>query len=430
MSTLLIRHGRILDPSQQLDRIGDLLIEGRTIVGIDVPCSNPTETIDATGLIVAPGLIDLHVSLREPGNEEDETIATGTAAALAGGFTSVACMSDTRPVIDNRSEAEFVLIQGERAGHVHVFPLGAVTKDNAGQELAEMGQLVEGGVLAFSDGRNPVANAEIMRRAMQYAGMWDRPIFNRPQVPELVQNGVMHDGFVSTRLGLRGMPAAAEDIMVGRDIALCELTGGRVHLMCISTEGAVDQIRRAKQRGLRITTEVTPHQLILLDQVMDAFDSHYKVDPPLRTEKHRRALLEGLQDGTIDVICSDHQPHSPEKKQRELDLVPFGIVGLETLLPLCITELIVPGHLSWLQFLAKVTSGPAGVLNLRQKGTLKPGSDADVTIINPEIEWVIDPTKFRSKSRNTPFGGKPVKGRAEYVVVDGEVRFRASRSAS
>lgn len=425
MSTLLIRQGRIIDPSQNLDRVGDLLIDGRNIVGIDIPCSNPTEVIDATGLIVTPGLIDLHVSLREPGNEEDETIASGTAAALAGGFTSVACMSDTRPVIDNRSAAEFVLLQGARAGHVHVFPLGAVTKDNAGQELAEMGQLVEGGVLAFSDGRNPVANAEIMRRAMQYAGMWDRPVFNRPQVPELVQNGVMHDGFVSTRLGLRGMPAAAEDIMVGRDIALCELTGGRVHLMCISTAGAVDQIRRAKARGLRVTTEVTPHQLILTDQVMDSFDSHFKVDPPLRTEKHCLALLAGLQDGTIDVICSDHQPHSPEKKQRELDQVPFGIVGLETLLPLCITELILPGHLSWLQLLSKITSGPASVLKLGQKGTLSGGADADVTIINPDVKWIIDPNRFRSRSRNTPFGGKAVQGRAEVVIVDGEVRYRA-----
>jgi len=424
MSTLLIRQGRIVDPSQQIDRVGDLLLEGRKIVGIDVPCSNPDQVIDATNRIVCPGLIDLHVSLREPGNEEDETVATGTAAALAGGFTSIACMSDTHPVLDNRSEAEFIRIQGERAAKVNVFPLGAVTKGNSGEELAEMGQLVQGGVLAFSDGRKPVANAEIMRRALQYAGMWDRPIFNRPQVQELVQNGVMHDGFVSTRLGLRGMPAAAEDIMVGRDIALCELTNGRVHLMCISTEGAVDQIRRAKRRGLRVTTEVTPHQLILTDSVMDTFDSNFKVDPPLRTMEHAQALLQGLRDGTIDVICSDHQPHSPEKKQRELDMVPFGIAGLETLLPLCITELIVPGLLTWLDFLSKLTVGPASVLNLKQKGTLRGDADADVTIINPDVSWIIDPTQFRSKSRNTPFGGKHVRGRAEIVIVNGEVRYQ------
>ena len=423
MATLLIRGGRIIDSSQSLDRVGDLVLEGKRIVGIDVPCPNPDRTIDASGLIVSPGLIDLHVSFREPGNEEDETIATGTAAALAGGFTSVACMSDTRPVVDNRSEAEFIMIQGERAGQAHVFPLGAVTKNNAGQELAEMGQLVEAGVLAFSDGRTPVANAEIMRRALQYASMWDRPIFNRPQVPELVQNGVMHDGFVSTRLGLRGMPAAAEDIMVGRDIALCELTGGRVHLMCISTEGAIDLIRRAKERKLRISTEVTPHQFLLTDEVMGTFDSAYKVDPPLRTARHIAACIKGLQDGTIEVICSDHQPHSPEKKQRELDLVPFGIAGLETLLPLCVTGLIEPGHLNWSQFLSKVTIGPARVLNL-DKGTLRAGADADVTLIDPHVSWTIDPAQFRSKSRNTPFGGRSVRGRAHTVIVNGEVRYR------
>ena len=284
-----------------------------------------------------------------------------------------------------------------------------------------MGQLVEAGVLAFSDGRTPVANAEIMRRALQYASMWDRPIFNRPQVPELVHNGVMHDGFVSTRLGLRGMPAAAEEIMVGRDIALCELTGGRVHLMCISTARAIDLIRQAKQRKMRISTEVTPHQFLLTDDVMGTFD--YKVDPPLRSSEHQQACLEGLKDGTIEVICSDHQPHSPEKKQRELDLVPFGIAGLETLLPLCISGLIEPGHLTWLEFLSKVTIGPARVLNLN-KGTLRPGADADVTLINPDIAWTIDPHRFHSKSRNTPFGGRAVRGRAQIVIVNGQIRYR------
>lgn len=423
MSTLLIRQGRVIDPSQQLDRVGDLWIEGHRILGMDLPGIRADEVIEATGLIVSPGLIDLHVSLREPGSEEDETIATGTAAALAGGFTSVACMPDTDPVVDNRSEAEFIIIQGERASHTHVYPLGAVTKHTAGEELAEMGQLVAAGVLAFSDGRKPVANAEIMRRALQYASMWDRPIFNRPQVPELVQNGVMHDGFISTRLGLRGMPAAAEDIMVGRDIALCELTGGRVHLMCISTMGAIDQIRRAKQRGIRITTEITPHQFLLTDDLMGTFDSNLKVDPPLRSAEHISACIDGLLDGTIDVICSDHQPHSPEKKQRELDLVPFGIVGLETLLPLCITELVQTGRMTWLQFLSKVTTGPAKILGLK-KGTLQPGSDADVTLIDPNTPWVIDPDKFLSKSRNTPFGGKSVQGRATCVIVNGRVRYR------
>lgn len=424
MGTTVIRGGRIIDPSQNLDQAGDLVIEGRQIVGIDVPAGSAETVIDATGLIVCPGLIDMHVSFREPGNEEDETIATGTAAALAGGITSVACMPDTTPVVDNQAEAEFVVIQGERAGTIHVFPLGTVTKDCAGEELAEIGQLVEAGVRALTDGRRPVANAEIMRRALQYAAMFDRPIFNRPQVPELVHNGVMHDGFVSTRLGLRGMPAAAEDIMVGRDIALAELTGGRVHLLCISTENSIDQIRRAKARGIRVTTEVTPHQFTLTDQCLETFDANYKVDPPLRSEEHLRACIAGLQDGTIDVICSDHQPHSPEKKMRELDLVPFGIVGVETLLPICIKSLIEPGHLTWPQLIEKLTVGPARVLAI-DKGTLQPGRDADVTLINPDVRWTIDPEKFRSKSRNTPFGGWEVQGRAQVVIVSGEIRYRA-----
>lgn len=423
MATTLIRGGRIIDPAQQLDRVGDLLIEGKRIVGIDVPCTLPDQIIEAAGLIVSPGLIDLHVSLREPGFEDDETIATGAAAALAGGITSVACQSDTRPVVDNRSEAEFILLQAERAGHARVYPLGAVTKENAGQELAEMGQLVDAGVLAFSDGRTSIANAEIMRRALQYASMWDRPIFHRPQVPELVQGGVMHDGFIATRLGLRGMPAAAEDIMVGRDIALCELTGGRIHLMTISTRNAVEQIRRAQQQGLRVSAEVAVHQLLLTDEVLDQFDSNHKVDPPFRTIEHREALIAGLQDGTIGVLVSDHQPHAPEKKMRELDLVPFGIVGLETLLPLGIQALVEPGHLTWLQFLEKLTINPARILGI-DRGHLSPGAAADVTVIDPQVSWVIDPAKFLSRSRNTPFGGQTVRGRAEMVLVEGQIRYR------
>lgn len=424
MATLCIRNGRIIDPSQSVDRVGDLLIDGRRIVGIDVPVPTGARTFDARGLIVAPGLIDMHVSLREPGNEEDETIATGAAAALAGGFATIAVMPDTSPVVDNRGEAEFILIQGERAGRTQVLPLGAVTKDCAGHELAEIGQLVEAGVRAFSDGRQPVANAEIMRRALQYAGMFDRPVFNRPQVPELVANGVMHDGFVSTRLGLRGMPAAAEEIMVGRDIALAQLTGGRVHLLCVSTENAVDQIRRAKARGIRVSAEVAAHQLSLTDECLETFDPNFKVDPPFRTAEHIQALVAGLKDGTIDAICSDHQPHATEKKQRELDVAPSGIAGLETMLALCIRTLIEPGHLTWPELLTKLTTGPARILSL-DKGTLAPGKDADVTLIDPGAEWTVDPSKFQSRSHNTPFAGWQMRGRAHSVIVGGDVRWSA-----
>lgn len=422
MNTILIQGGRIIDPSQNIDRVGNLLLRDGYVVGIDVDVSDANQTIDASGKIVCPGLIDAHVAHREPGNEEDETTASATAAALAGGFTSIACLPDTSPVVENRASAEFILLQAERAGNCNVYPLGAITKERTGEELAEIGQLVEGGAVGFTEGKRPVANAEIMRRALQYTNMFNCPIFNLPQVPELVANGVMHEGFYSTLLGLRGMPAAAEEIMVGRDIALAELTGGRLHLMCISAEHSVEQIRRAKERGIRVTADVTPHHLTLTDECLTSFDSNYKVNPPLRTREHIDALIEGLKDDTIDAICSDHQPWSEEKKNRELDLVPFGIVGLETLLPICVKSLIEPGHLDWPQLISKLTTGPATALGIT-KGTLQQGADADVTILDPDVEWTIDPKRFRSLSRNTPFTGWKVRGRAETVIVGGSVRF-------
>lgn len=426
MSTMLIRGGRVIDPSQGIDRTGNLFVRDGRISGIDEGTAVADSVIDATGLIVAAGLIDMHVSLREPGDEKDETTESGTAAALAGGFTSIACMPDCTPVVDNRAAAEFIQLQSERAGNCNVFPLGAVTKENAGEELAEIGQLVEGGAAAFTDGKRPIANAEVMRRALEYTRMFNRPILNHPQVPELVERGVMHEGVYSTLLGLPGMPAAAEEIMVGRDVALAELTGGRVHLMCISTTGAVDRIRRAKERGVRVTAEVTPHHLTLTDAELQSFDSNCKVDPPLRSQDHIDSLLQGLKDGTIDIISSDHQPYAAEKKDCELDLVPFGIVGLETLLPLCIRGLIEPGHLTWAQLLEKLTTGPAEVLGI-QKGTLQPGADADITLIDPDVEWTIDSAAFLSKSRNTPFHGWPVRGRAHTVIVGGQVRHRTQQ---
>ena len=426
MSTTLIRGGRIIDPSQNIDRVANLFLRDDRVVSIDDATTVADHLIDAGGLIVCPGLIDMHVSLREPGDEKDETISSGTAAALAGGMTSVVCMPDTSPVVDNRAAVEFVQLQTERAGHCHVFPLGAVTKNHAGEELAEIGQLVEGGAVAFTDAKRPIANAEIMRRALEYTRMFNCPIFNQPQVPELVSGGVMHEGQYSTFLGLQGMPAAAEDIMVGRDIALAEMTGGRLHLMTVSTAGSVDQIHRAKASNVLVTAEVTPHHLTLTDAELQTFDSNCKVDPPLRTQQHIDALIEGLKDGTIDVICSDHQPYAAEKKDRELDLAPFGIVGLETLLPICIRTLIEPGHLSWPQLIGKLTIGPASILGI-QKGTLRPGADADVTLLDPEAPWTIDPTKFRSKSRNTPFAGWEVRGRTHTVIVGGQVRYQLAR---
>ena len=422
MTTTLIRGGRIIDPGQSIDRVGSLLLRDGRIVGIDTGTAVADQVIDASGKIVCPGLIDAHVALREPGNEEDETTETGTAAALAGGFTSIACLPDTKPAIDNRGAAEFVFLMAQRAGNCNVFPLGAVTKGNNGEELAEIGQLVEGGAVALTDGKRPIANAEIMWRALEYARMFDTPVFNMPQVPELVAKGVMHEGFNSTLLGLPGVPSAAENIMVSRDIALAARTEGRLHLMCVSTSVSIDLIRRARERGVAVSCDVTPHHLALTDDSLKTFDPNFKVDPPLRPQGHVNAMIEGLKDGTIDVISADHQPWAVEKKTCELDYAPFGIVGLETLLPICIQTLIEPEHLTWLELLSKLTTGPAKLLGI-QKGTLSPGADADVTIIDPDVEWTINPDQFRSKSRNTPFAGRTVRGRADQVLVGGEVRY-------
>jgi dihydroorotase len=423
MNTLRITNGRIIDPSQGIDQVADLWIRGEHILGLGPqPQLHAARVIDASGKIVCPGLIDMHVHLREPGREEDETIATGTAAALAGGVTSVACMPNTEPALDSQAAAEFVYLQAERAGNANVFPVGAVTKARKGEELAEMGGLVEGGAVAFTDDGSPVSSAEIMRRALEYCRMFDKVVLSHAEDLELTRGGVMHEGVESMRLGLRGMPAAAEEVMIHRDIELARITGGRLHILHVSTAGGVDLIRRGKARGVRVTGEACPHHFTLTDRCLRTFDSNYKMAPPLRTEADVRAIIEGLKDSTLDVIATDHAPHAPEKKMRELDQTPNGIIGLETLLPVCVVALVEPGHLTWPQLIEKLTINPARVLGI-DRGTLKPGADADVTIIDPAVEWTIDPTRFRSKSRNSPYAGWKVRGRAHQVLVGGHVRF-------
>src|SRR5438309_1234044 len=337
MTTLRIANGRVIDPAQDIDQIADLWIEDDRIIDVGPHHHFKADrTIDATGLIVSPGWIDMHVHLREPGREEDETIATGAAAAIAGGVTTVACMPNTEPAIDSQAAAEFVYLQAERAGNANVFPVGAVTKERQGKELAEMGGLVEGGAVAFTDDGSPVASAEIMRRALEYCRMFDKTVLEHCEDLELTRGGVMHEGFESMRLGLRGMPAAAEEVMVHRDIALAEITGARLHILHVSTAGSVDLIRRARQRGARVSGEACPHHFTLTDKCLRTFDSNYKMAPPLRTEADVEAILAGLKDGTLEVIATDHAPHAPEKKMRELDQAPNGIIGLETLIPVCV----------------------------------------------------------------------------------------------
>ncbi|MDX2038408.1 MAG: dihydroorotase [Isosphaeraceae bacterium] len=430
MATIRITAGRVIDPSRNLDTTADVwLADGkvrRIGSGLDADGAGfeADETIDATGLIVCPGLIDAHVHLREPGNEEDETIATGAMAALAGGCTSVACMPNTRPALDSQAAAEFVILQAQRARKANVYPVGAVSKGRDGVELAELGHLVAGGAVAFTDDGAPVASSSLMLRALQYAKMFDKVIMQHCQVPELTTGGVMNAGHVSACLGLGGMPPAAEDIMVARDIRLAEITGGRVHIQHISTRRSVELVREGIARGIKVSAEACPHHFTLTDECLRTFDSNYKMNPPLRTQDDVDAVIEGLKDGTIELLATDHAPHAPEKKMRELDQAPFGIVGLETLLPITILALIEPGHLTWNEVIRKLTINPARLLGI-PKGTLAHGADADVTLIDPRVEWTIDPSKFYSKSRNTPYAGWKVRGRAHTVIVSGEVRFRA-----
>jgi dihydroorotase len=423
MKPLLIQNGRVIDPSQDLDRVTNLLIADGRIAAYDAADDGRATVIEARGRIVSPGLIDMHVHLREPGFEEDETIESGTAAALAGGFTSIACIPNTNPPIDSQAAVEFVRHQAAVAGNCHVFVIGCVSHNREGKQLAEIGQLVEAGAVAFSDDGAPVRDPELMRRAFEYCLMFDKAVLNHAEVRELTQRGVMHEGLVSLALGLPGIPAAAEDVMTSRDIALAEATGGRLHVMHVSTVNSVDALRRAKQRGVRVTAEATPHHFTLTDECLRTFDANCKMNPPLRGAEHVEAVIAALAGGTIDAIASDHAPHATEKKMQELDQAPFGIVGLETSLGLVVTRLIEPGHLDWPTALAKMTINPARILGIA-KGTLQIGAEADVTIIDPKVRWKVDPAQFRSKSVNTPFAGWELTGRAEVVLVGGEIKYR------
>ena len=421
MNPIYIENGRLVDPSQHLDRVASLYLAEGKIAGIGLaPDAVPAEAerIDAAGKIVAPGLIDMHVHLREPGGEEAETIETGTRAAIHGGFTSIACCPNTAPPLDSQASIELVRQLAARANHCNVFPYCCISKERAGEELAELGILFEAGAVGATDDGSSVADAELMRRAMEYAIMFDKPILSHAESAPLVKGGVMHEGLVATLLGLRGMPAAAEDVMVSRDLTLAEITGARLHIMHVSTEGAVSAIRRAKERGVRVTAEVTPHHLTLTDECLRTFSTNYKMNPPLRSRHHVDACLEGLRDGTLDAIASDHAPHAAENKLREITVAPFGIVGLETSLSLMIETLIEPGLLTWPELIEKMATRPAQILGL-PKGTLQIGADADVTLIDPSKEWTVSSETLHSKSKNTPWLGRILRGKAVTVLVGG-----------
>ncbi len=421
MRTILIRGGRVIDPASGRDEVTDVLIEGPRIARVGRATRKADEVIEADGLIVAPGLIDMHVHLREPGKQEEETIASGSAAAIAGGFTTVACMPNTEPAVDNEASAEFVFLQAERAGLANIYPIGAITKRQEGRELAEIGQLSRAGAVAFSDDGFCVADAGLMLQALDYARMFDKPIIDHCEDVNLSLDGVMNEGYYSMALGLPGIPAASEEVMVGRDLILAEMTEGHLHVAHVSTRGSVELIRQAKARGVNVTCEATAHHFALTDECVTTFDPRYKMNPPLRTAEDAHSLREALADGTIDCIVSDHAPHATEEKQVEFSHAPFGVIGMESLLPVVVKTLIEPGVVTWPQAVAAMTINPARILRL-PKGALTPGADADLTLVDPKVSWTIDAKQFRSKSRNCPFDGWPVTGRATTVIVAGELK--------
>jgi dihydroorotase len=419
---LLIKNGHVIDPANNVDEKLDLLVSDGKIAKLGKPGSivaSSGQVIDASGKLVVPGLIDMHVHLREPGFEYKETIATGTAAAKAGGFTAVCCMPNTNPVNDSRSVTEFILSQAAREAWARVYPIGAVTKGSKGEELAEIGELRQAGCVGISDDGRPVMNAAVMRRALEYSKIFDLAVISHCEDLNLAAKGVMNEGFVSTELGLRGIPNAAEDVMVSRDIALADLTGARVHICHVSTAGSVRMIGEAKERGVKVTAETCPHYFTLTDEAARGYNTMAKMNPPLRAAEDVAAIRQGLKDGAIDAIATDHAPHALDEKTVEFDYAPFGVAGLETALGLTFT-LVHEGVLTAPEAVRKLSTNPASILRL-DKGTLSIGADADITIIDPDAEWTVDASQFKSKSRNTPFGGWKLRGRAARTIVGGKL---------
>jgi dihydroorotase len=423
---LLIANGYIIDPAQEVNTGGrSLLIEDGRVTGLverGEPVPEDAQVLDAKGLIVAPGFIDLHTHLREPGQEYKETIATGASAAVAGGWTSICAMPNTDPVNDNPAVTRFIIEQSQAAQLANVFPIGAVTKGSAGKELAEMGELKKAGIVAVSDDGRPVPSSAMMRRAMEYARGFDLTVVDHCQDPALSAGGVMHEGRWSLILGLRGIPAAAEEVDVVRDCILAKLTEAKIHIAHVSTRGALEAVRRAKSEGLPVTCEVTPHHRTLTDDAVAEYDTNTKMNPPLRSREHVDAVLEAMKDGTIDAIATDHAPHHADEKGLEFDQAPFGITGLETAVSLAF-ELVHAGLIDLERVVQLCSSNPARIFGLQDRGTLKPNAHADVTILDPQFEWVFDVNRSRSKSRNTPFHGRTMCGAAVATIVGGRLVY-------
>lgn len=425
MPSILIQNGTILDPSQTLERRADLLLRDGKVAAIGENLGPADQTIDARGCYVTPGLIDVHVHFREPGDEEEETIASGAATAVAGGFTTVCCMPNTKPPLDNEGQIEFILRESQRVGLANVYPVGAITKGRDGRELAEIGSMHERGAVAFSDDGVGVDDVSVMRKALQYSRMFDTVLMQHCEDHSL-GGGAMHAGVVSTTLGLAGIPAEAEQLMIARDCLLNRTIGCRYHVQHISTAWSVELIRQAKRDGQKVTAEVAPHHLLLTDECCRSYDTNFKMNPPLRSAADVAACIAGVKDGTIDILATDHAPHLAEEKELEFQYAPFGIIGLECALPLYIKALVEPGHIGWMKLVELMTIAGAKIVKL-PKGTLTIGADADVTIIDPNLPWKIESEHFSGKSRNCPFEGWRVKGRAVFTIVAGDVKWRLKR---
>ncbi|NOY74317.1 MAG: dihydroorotase [Kiritimatiellaeota bacterium] len=421
----VLANGRVIDPISGTDSEKEIGVsDGRIVDPSTIP---DAERVDISGCVAAPGFIDLHTHLRQPGNTDAETITTATTAAAAGGFTSIVAMPNTSPVADNAGTLEYIRKHANEEGVVNVFLCASLTKDLKGEEMTSIGSLKQFGVVALTDDGRCVQNHELMRHIMEYASSFDLPVFDHCEDDVLAGDGVMHEGHWSTLLGLRGIPAASEELMVARDLILAEMTDTRVHIQHISSAGSVRQVREARKRGVKVTAEATPHHISLTDENLKSFDSNFKMKPPLMSEEHRQTIIEGLADGTIEAIATDHAPHTKTSKLVEFDYAPFGIVGLETAFPVCFTELVESKRLTLPELVAKFTTGPAGILGV-EAGTLTEGAMADITIFSPEAKHVVDSSKFHSKSTNTPFDGREFRGKIMGTIVKGNPVFSENLS--
>ena len=416
---LVVKNGRLVDPARKVDAVADIVIRSGKIQSIGSATVPEIPVFDAAGLIVAPGFFDIHVHLREPGTEEAETIATGGSAAVAGGFTAVAAMPNTKPPNDDPSITHYIISEARRSSPARVFPIGAITKEQKGETLAEIGEMFEAGIVGISDDGKPVMDARLFRRALEYAGMFDMPVIQHCEDLHLAKDGVMHEGVYSTRLGLKGIPAAAEETMVSRDLILAEMTGSKYHVAHLSTRGSLERVREAKSRGLRVTAEVTPHHFTLTDSAVADYDTNAKMNPPLRSSDDLAAIVEGISDGTIDAIASDHAPHHVNVKMLEFDRAAFGITGLETAVGLALTKL----PLSITRLIELFSINPQKIMKVVPWGLFE-GSDADLTILDLNRTWTFDVNQSRSRSRNSPFYGWPMKGKAVGTIVGGKVVFQ------